>query len=303
MSKRIIYIGDFEQKFDTERYVAHAFKELGYDVLCLSENRISVNNLPSMLHEIIEYNPEFVLFSKGRPQGEVDELVKLLKTFKIKTITWLFDLYFGLKSDRINRLKSGRCPYNSDIIISTDGGHQKEFGEIGIKHICVRQGIHKPEAILYEKDKVHDIIFVGGDYFNNRGWLLNGLKDKYGSKFETFGFPEQIRNLPLNELYASTKIVVGDSQPSPNYWSNRIYETLGRGGFLIHPKVEGLEKEFEDKVHLVLYERENIEELTKLIDYYLEHEEEREKIRKAGFEHVRDNYTYEDRCKELLSKI
>lgn len=302
-SKTIIYFGDFIAGHSTEVYIAHAFTTLGYRVFCLQDSSTSLKNIDTILDEIDQIRPEFILFSKGKLGGEVERFMDTLKFKKIKTVCWLFDLYFGLNSTRVQKLIVKEPPFNSDIIFSTDGGHDDRFKELGINHKCLRQGIHEKEAILYKLPKTHDIIFVGADHYKNRGWLLNGLADKYGDKFEWIGFPKEIRGLPLNELYASTKIVVGDSQPSPKYWSNRIYETLGRGGFLIHPRVEGIEEEFEDGKHLVLFERGNLKELYSLIDYYLTHEKEREKIRKAGFELVKSKYTYKERCKELLKNI
>ena len=302
MTKRIIYYGDFTLKHYTERYIAHAFRELGYEVLCLQEDKITINNIDSLVKEIQDYEPELVLFSKGSPKGDMKGVIEALKEKNITTVCWLFDLYFGLPfGDRAEKLKNKVAPYISEYLITTDGGHKEDFKELGYNTYCVRQGIHEPEAILYDREKVHEVIFVGADHFRNRAWLFEGLKDKYAGKFEKLGFPKEIRGLELNELYASTKVVVGDSQPSPNYWSNRIYETLGRGGFLIHPDVQGLEKEFTNGVHLVTYKRGDMHQLCKLIDYYLLHDEEREKIRRAGFEHVKNNFTYKNRVKELLN--
>lgn len=298
--KRILYIGDFKALFSTERYIAYALKSLGYEVMAKQEDLFMVDNPQRVADYIKDYDPILVLFSKGRPQGYATRMIEILKLKEVNTACWLFDLYFNLPSNREAKLIAKQAPYNVETIFSTDGGSDASFKSIGIKHKLLRQGIHEPEAILLDREKTHEIIFVGGDYFHNRGDLLNGLKDRYGGKFEWLGKDGLLRNMALNEVYASTKIVVGDSQPSPHYWSNRIYETLGRGGFLIHPRVEGLETEFEDKKHLVLYERGNLEELYKLIDYYLEHEEEREVIRKAGFEHVKNNYTYKHRCIELM---
>jgi spore maturation protein CgeB len=108
-------------------------------------------------------------------------------------------------------------------------------------------------------------------------------------------------------LYASTKVVVGDTLcPNfkyPDYWSDRIYETLGRGGFLIHPYIKGLEKEFEDKKHVVFYEYNNWNQLQDLINYYLENDKEREKIRKAGHELVKKSYTYKNRWQSILKEL
>lgn len=297
----ILYIGDFRETYSTELYIKRAFKELGHKVICYQEDRLLIQNVKSPVDEVEQLNPILVLFSKGCPPGKGGEFIEELKRRGINTACWLFDLYFDLPSNRVLKLKSKTPPFNVETIFSTDGGHDKEFQLAGIKHKLLRQGIYKPEAILFDRPKTHEVIFVGGDAFGNRANLMELLKNKY-SKFEWLGKPceKQYRGLELNELYASTKIVVGDSYPSPNYWSNRIYETLGRGGFLIHPFVEGIETEFKDGEHLVLYKRGDYEDLFKKIDFYLKNTEAREKIRKAGHDFVKNNYTYKHRCIELI---
>ena len=61
-----------------------------------------------------------------------------------------------------------------------------------------------------------------------------------------------IRGKELNDLYATAKVVVGDTLCKgfnyPYYFSDRLFETTGRGGFLIHPYIKGLEDYFEVKV-------------------------------------------------------
>lgn len=300
--KTIIYFGDFKRPYDTELYIAKALKELGYEVICKQEDMMLITDIENLMKDIRAVNPILVLFSKGKPMGKSFEFIEQMKKEGFNTACWLFDLYFDLPIDRGAGLRSKIAPFNCETIFSTDGGHDKEFAETGIKKITLRQGIYEPEAILYDRKKTHDIIFVGNDVFKTRVKLLKALEGHYGSQFERFGHVpgKQVRNLPLNELYASTKIVVGDSQPSPKYWSNRIYETLGRGGFLLHPKVEGLDDEFIDGVHYVSYDRDDMNGLIEKIDYYLKHDDEREKIRRAGFEYCKAHYTYKDRCKELM---
>jgi spore maturation protein CgeB len=78
---------------------------------------------------------------------------------------------------------------------------------------------------------------------------------------------------------------------------------LGRGGFIIHPYVSGMEKEFTDREHLVFYEYKNFKQLKELIDYYLKHDDERESIRLAGHELVKNNYTYKNRWNYILSEL
>lgn len=297
----ILYIGDFKESYSSELYIKRALKELGYNVVSHQEDRLLIQNVITTVDEVQLLKPILVLFSKGCPPGKGGEFIEELKKRGINTACWLFDLYFDLPSNRILKLKNKLPPYNVETVFSTDGGHEEQFKQAGIKHKLLRQGVYGEEAIMFDLPKTHKLIFVGGDAFGNRANLLENLKNKYPD-FEWLGKPckKQYRGLELNELYASTKIVVGDSFPSPRYWSNRIYETLGRGGFLLHPKVEGLEEEFKDGEHLVLYERGNFEDLCRKIDFYLKHDKEREKIRKAGFEYVKNNYTYKHRCVELM---
>ncbi len=302
MIKKILYLGDFRQSFSTERYIAHALRELGIEVFLKQEGNFMVGNSEGLVNELKQWECDLVLFSKGKPIGDAHAFMKDLKKAGIPTACWLFDLYFDLPLDRTARFKPLDVPFNSDVVYVTDGGHHEKFRQYGINSKTLRQGIHEPEAILYVRDFKRDIVFVGADTFQTRAPMLGGLKLRYGERYERYGNnpQNQIRGLELNELYASTKIVVGDSQESPHYWSNRVYETLGRGGFLLHPKVEGIEEEFVDGEHLVLYDRNDLDGLYKKIDYYLKHHKEREKIREAGFNLVKSKYTYKDRCIELL---
>lgn len=302
----IIYIGDFRRPYDTELYVKRGLEELGHNVKCLQESGINNNgNINGIVKDLIDMKIDLVLLSKCKQRGTIRDLVEELKKTNIKTAVWLFDLYFNIVKHRELMVQNKDAPFNCDFVFTTDGGHDKEFKEYGINHITLKQGIYEPEAILYDRPKTQDIVFVGADSFGTRRKMLEMLNEVYGNRFKWYGqfITSHIRNLPLNEVYASSKIVVGDSQPSPNYWSNRVYETLGRGGFLLHPMVEGLDKEFKIGKHLVTYEYGNHKDLLDKIEYYLEHEEEREKIRKAGFEYCKKHYTYKKRCETLIKHI
>ena len=89
----------------------------------------------------------------------------------------------------------------------------------------------------------------------------------------------------------------------PYYWSDRVYETLGRGGFIIHPRIKGMEDDFEDKKHLVFYEFGDFEQLKREIDFYLEADDLREEIRRQGHEHVKKNHTYLNRWTTILESL
>lgn len=250
-----------------------------------------------MLLERIEmFNPDFVLLSKNKKYGK--PLIERLRG-KYLTVSWLFDLYHDLPREMGCQRSTKDSPFYADRVFMSDGG------EVGIQKETIRQGIHEPEAVLGKANVDHDVVFIGSDTYFGRHKMIEFLKETYGDRFAHYGMggKPEVRGLELNNLLAGSKVVVGDSVHSPNYWSNRIYEVIGRGGFLLHPKVEGLDEEFEPYKHYIPFERGNFEQIKEIVDYYISHDKEREKIRLAGFDFCKTNYKYQDRCLTLLQKV
>jgi hypothetical protein len=287
----IAFVGKFEKLYD-EEYIARSFEALGHTV-----SRLPMAYPARQLLFVLErIKPDIVLCCKW------ERMPPELQANGIKTVCWLFDLYFGY--EREYRVKN--APYfKADRVFTTDGGHQEQFKEAGVKHQCVRQGIYEPECYLAPSTgKSHPIVFVGSynPLNEDRNKTLEFVEKRYGNKFAWYGKENthELRGHELNELYAKTKIVIGDSVYSPYYWSNRVVETLGRGGFLIHQEVEGLKEAYP---HLVTYRRGDLEDLHAKIEYYLTHEQERKEIVQKNFEWVKQYNTMDKRCAELISKL
>jgi hypothetical protein len=291
---KIFYIGGFSRSYDTEVYIAHGFRELGVDVKCWDEN---LNLSPEMLIERIEdFDPDFVLLSKNRRYGL--DIIKRLKG-KYLTVSWLFDLYHDLPQEMGNSRGFKDNPFFADVVFMSDGG------ELEVKKETLRQGIHEPEAKLLKREYKYDVAFIGADTYMKRHQLLEFLRETYKDRFVHYGMgglPET-RGMELNEILATSKVIVGDSVPADKYWSNRIYEVLGRGGFLLHPRVRGLEGEFQYYKHFIPFDHGNFEQIKEIVDYFISHDKEREKIRLAGHKFCKNNYTYKIRCEELLSVV
>jgi spore maturation protein CgeB len=84
-----------------------------------------------------------------------------------------------------------------------------------------------------------------------------------------------------------------------------VPETVGRGGLLIHPAVDGVTDGtlYTDREHLVTYPLGDFDEMLRLVDHYLEHETEREAIRAAGRAHVAAHHTYRHRMEAVLAAV
>jgi spore maturation protein CgeB len=107
-------------------------------------------------------------------------------------------------------------------------------------------------------------------------------------------------------LFEAAARVFADSKICLNIALNndvnmRNFEVLGAGGFLLTSRVESLEGILTDGVHCMMYD--NLEQAVEKAKYYLEHDEEREKIARAGYDHVIANHTIDHRVDVILEAI
>lgn len=326
---KIAYVGNFSQRHCTEVHIAATLEDMGHEVLRLQEDQV-VDHWPYLL-----VTSDTDLFLYTRTWGAVSRgALEDIKTHGIPTASYHLDLYVGLQ--REDGLDTDPF-WQTDYVFTPDGDPRSAevFKRKGINHHYIKPGVYKPECVpgIYKPELAHDVTFVGGglEYMHlewpYRHQLVRWLMDNYSGtqttalslqgtwpntiipRFGKYGHPQRVmRNQDLNDLYASAKIAVGDSVCVPDfkhtyYWSDRVYETIGRGGFLIHPFIEGLQEEFKDKETIVFYEYGNFDQLRELIDYYLEHDNERETIRMRGQDIVKTRYTYHNRLSQMLSIV
>lgn len=299
---KIVYIGNFTKVYDEEG-IARSLEKLGHEVVRVAEQ----GYVATTVQLIVKEKPDFVLFAKLKiPMVWRLGFFQAMKNYHIKTVCWMPDLYLGLGREKF--IDTEESIFQADFVCTPDGGHDEEWKKRGINHHLLRQGIFDEDCESGTPyDGVSEIVFIGtaNGEFPYRQNLLHELAIKYGERFKWIGRynANELRDRDLTNLLVSTKVVIGDSVYSKGYWSNRIYETLGRGGFLIHPNIQGLEKEFTYYKHFVPYDYGDFVGLFEKIDYYLEHDNERKYIAQVGQEYVRENYTLVNRCRQLLKIV
>lgn len=312
---RITFLGNFRVDFTSESHHAKSLEALGHEVVRLQEPEVPGQDV---LHHALNSDALVWVHTHGwmTPGLPMREVLKSLRRQRVPTLTYHLDLWFGIQRQRdmqtddywhiqhfftVDKLMAQWLTDCTDV-----EGHYIQAGVFGRE--CYMSSPSPSVGRLG-----NDVIFVGSKRYHPewqyRPQLIDWLQRTYGNKFGHYGHDGLgvYRGGDLNQLYADSSVVVGDSLcidfKYPHYWSDRVYETLGRGGFMIHPYIRGLEEHFEDGVHLRFYEFGNWDQLRDLIDYYLIHEDEREHIRRAGHEHVRNNHTYIHRWEEILRTI
>ncbi|WP_079914691.1 glycosyltransferase [Paenibacillus sp. 32352] len=108
--------------------------------------------------------------------------------------------------------------------------------------------------------------------------------------------------LPYQEaykVYNSAKIIIGP-QNQLKQVTQRTYEILGSGGFLLTSDTPEIRRLFKPGKHLVV--SRSPEETVRLVRYYLKHPDKREQIRKAGKQAVA-KHTYKHRAIRMLLEL
>lgn len=308
---KISYVGNFEPSHSTETHVAASLESIGHEVSRIQENQIGAGTL---LRDVTNFGPDLFLWTRTWPGYVTPDILEQLKKLNITSVSYHLDLYVPIR----RREAMADDPFwRTDFVFTPDGdpGSAKVFKQMGINHHYLRPGVYDVECKpgKFNAGLAADIIFIGSTYGYHPEWpyrqqLVNFLKETYGGWFRIFGSPfRSIRGQDLNDALASTKIVIGDSLcpgfKHKRYWSDRVYETTGRGGFIIHPRIVGLEKDFVEHEEIGFYNYGDFEHLKKLIDWYRSHDEYREGVRKKGWSRTISQHTYIHRMKEMLDAL
>ncbi|MBF6138129.1 glycosyltransferase family 1 protein [Nocardia otitidiscaviarum] len=307
---RIAFLGNFHVPYTSESHHAATLERLGHDVDRLQEARTPAAEIYASAYSA----DVFVwVHTHGWRNPGIDRVLRSLKRLGIPTLTYHLDLWMGLRRQRDIRRTD---PYwQLDHFFTADRLMAQWLSDNTDVHgHYLPAAVYDAEcAILPPTTDRFDIAFVGSRSYHPewpyRPKLIDWLADTYGDRFRHYGDSSRgvVRGPALNQLYADARVVVGDSlcmnYSYADYWSDRVYETLGRGGFLIHPAVPGMDRHFTDRKHLAFYRYGDFDQLRELIDYYLDHDGEREQLRQAGHELVRTHHTYLDRWTHILQVV
>lgn len=317
----IAYIGNFGPAHSTENHVAADAEALGYEVERWQENDPEtwdrdLDGIDVVLWTRTGWDwPKVCGWTVEEAWDRQAALLRRADGAGVPTAGLHLDRWFGL--DRQHQVDDEPF-FDVSVLFTADGGHDEEWRRRRIDHRWMPPAVSAVEAgregrVLSQYRA--DVAFVGSwsryhaEYPERRDLVLD-LRRRYRNRFKVWPRGRTaIRGQDLADLYRTAKVIVGDSclapatngTPIERYWSDRIPETLGRGGFLLHPYVPGIEDHFTDGEHLRLYR--DRAELHSLIRYYLDHDGERRAIADAGRDHVRSHHTYAHRIEEVVSSI
>lgn len=313
---RFVLYGNGELPYCTEVHHKRSLEALGHEVLLLQENREPTDRV---LEESLQADALVWVHSHGFHNPgtmSMDRVLKLLKLAGKPTIAVHLDLYMGLQ--RWNDYEDSAY-MRVQHFFTVDKLMADWFNKnTDTKGHFLPAGVLEDECYISDQPSPHanDVIFVGSRRYHHewtwRPQLIDWLKSTYGPRFTHVGGDGQtgtVRGDDLNRLYANSKVAVGDTLclnfDYPYYASDRLFEAAGRGAFQLFPYITGIDEWFTDGEHLRFFKFGDFDGLKALIDYYLDdvNAVERDRIRRAGHELVKNNYTYRHRWQTILETV
>ena len=305
---RIAVCGNHRESYCTEAELAWTFEDLGHQVVRFQENETPTSCMVEICKQQAVDLFVYVHTHGWKSVGtlSLDQVIEQLRAGGTKTASFHLDRYWGLNGDNREHLVGRHAFWHTDVVFTADGGNQERFKSRGVNHVWLPPAVAKRHCFrgVYRQELAADVVFVGARNYHVeypfRTQLIQWLERTYGRRFRRFNGDAggTVRETRLNDIYASAKVVVGDScfAGSPLYWSDRVPETLGRGGFLIHPLSAGL-----DIDGLVTYLAEDVSALKSRIEFYLEEDTLRLEMSATAMGIVEAHHTYHNRMTELLN--
>jgi hypothetical protein len=293
-------------------YFKKAFQRLGHQA-----NWIKYLKLKSYLGEraatafadgLMLISKPDLLFFHGRDIS-YELLLKAKK--RMPVVMYFDDCMKGQISHLEEVIKQGQ---QADIMYLTNRGEVEQYRERGVNARFITGGCdptaHRMVDVtdpLYQSD----VAFIGRPNTPDRAEFMQLLAKKFdlklwGSGWEKYGLSAVATDVYATEyrkICAGAKIILGwNIDPTIDlYFSNRTWYTLGCGGFLLTAYTPSLEEIFGQGKELDWFE--TIEECCDKIEYYLQHDEERQLIARAGYQLAHSEYSYDKMVEKILADI
>lgn len=302
---KILYLARVENHDNADEIaIAFALEKLGHSVTPVHEKRR--HRTPEQQDALERGNFDMCLFHKHEVVSEIAHLSK-----RMPCAFWYFDMVRSVIDDPSLKSRSEfRIRWMQDVLSHVIAGFCTDGDYVAAdatgKLVWLMQGADERVAGFGAKQHATaPILFTGMKHHGrDRANHIDHLHARWGDKFTVLGDggpKRRVHGRELADLFASTRIVIAPNGPSTGmYWSNRVFLTLGFGGFLLHPYCEDLTKYYNGD-ELEMYR--SVEECDALIERYLDDPDGRYRMQVAGFNRTMKDHLYRHRCEELIRVV
>ena len=252
--------------------------------------------LPGVGFEVVDQDPEVVIFLFGGPPKK-----RLPKS--TYNLAWFYSHPDQASAENLSQF---------DRIFCSSPDFMPKLGKMGAKNIEVM--LPCTAKLPVSTPVSNEVIFLG----NARGCRPDGrsaVRDfrnsgfdfkVWGNLWEKILPPENYGGRywdyeSIEYLYASAKITLNDHHPdmaAEGFVSNKVFDILASGGFVISDQNPGVSRLFGR----VVPQYRDADHLKELVKYFLDNEEERERLMMEG-RRIALEHTYQARARQFARDL
>lgn len=225
------------------------------------------------------------------------KLIPKLNKYSKTLYLMMESLYFAVK---VNTLKYASL---STYVCANKSTVKAYFKKNGIDSFLVTEGVNTAIFHPGQKNtkKEIDVVFVGALTPQRHKYISflrkNGINVVcYGVGWEN----EPIYLEKLAEKYRKSKIVLNFNRGDSGF-SDRVLLSMASGSLIISEYCRDLERFFQKKIHLDWFKTN--EEMLQIVRFYLNNDNETQKITQSGNKFVLNNFTWDQKMKEILQHV
>ena len=293
-------------------YFKKAFQELGHRVYWIKylklKSYLGDRAATAFVDKLMSITRPDLLFFHAR---DISFELLLRAKRRMPVVMYYDDCIKGSSRTFEEVIKQGQ---QADIMYLTNRGEVPVYQERGVNARFITGGCDPTAHRMSDNiDPLYqsDVAFIGKPNTPERAEFMQVLAKKFdlklwGSGWERYGLSPAATDVYASEyrkICAGARIILGwNIDPTIDlYFSNRTWYTLGCGGFLLTAYTPSLEEIFGRGKELDWFE--SVGECCDKIEYYLQHDQERQKIAKAGYQLAHNEYSYGKMVEKIIGDL
>ncbi|MFX1258419.1 MAG: glycosyltransferase [Promethearchaeota archaeon] len=334
---KILFVGTFKKKYSTHHPILREFKKRAHTVVKFDFRQLPLKYMrlkhplykkfKNYFYVFISYNsnlPNFIrnlryyLFGNWRMNKQLLRVVKKQKfdviilakaeniNFKLisKLNKYSKTYYYFMDPLEISqKINAYRYAKLSTVCSASTTLMNYLFNKSGGRCYYILEGydheLFTPGQENSNKDI--DVIFVGAKFPIRKKYIDFLRQNKINVK--CYGPGWKHGSIYFNELikrYRKSKIILNFPKTDSGF-SDRVFQVMGVGSFMLSKYCTDLPKIFKKGKHMDWFKTP--EECLKLIKYYLDNDETREKISLEGHIYATENFTWERTVEKMLQML
>ena len=304
--KTILLVGVFSKPWSTNVHQKLAFERKGievieYDTRDRAEQISSAQMEQELFILILKIKPDLVFISKGR---ELSTAITQKMSLYCPTWLWYMDNSLGLSDEIIQHIRNSTYASCGGLGIAKLASIKAGKDVFYIPEGC-DTSLYRPLAAT-DTYKC-DVAIIGNEALprTNITELIRAkgfTVKRYGRKEDGGFISGDSYCMAVNgaKIVVDVPRILEDTQ-SERYYSDRVYQVLACGGFLLINYRKDIDAVFAENYHLSIWRTES--ELVEKLAYYQGNDIARSLIAHNGMAFVRSRYTWDNSMSQVLEYL